>query len=113
MQKVSSLTAQRWRALLDQHRASGLSIVAFCRRHELAVATFHFWKRRLLHQQDAPAFIEVRTTPQPEVRAVVDAPVPDRGGFELRLRRGVRLRVGRGFDRQLLNELIDTLERRA
>ena len=36
-----------WAAIVAQQRASGLSIVAFCRRHGLAVSTFHAWKRRL------------------------------------------------------------------
>lgn len=47
-----------WVALLERQRASGLSISAFCRREQIAAATFFYWKRRL-----AP---EMRSAPELE-----------------------------------------------
>ena len=37
-----------WKKHLQQHRASGLSVAAFCRLHSLGVASFYAWRRRLL-----------------------------------------------------------------
>ena len=36
-----------WRDLLTRGRRSGLSVAAFCRRHEVSPAAFYRWKRRL------------------------------------------------------------------
>lgn len=45
-------SADDWREILDQQRASGLSQVAFCRREEIALSTFARWKQRLGAQPD-------------------------------------------------------------
>lgn len=43
-------SADDWREILEQQRASGLSQVAFCRREEIALSTFARWKQRLAAQ---------------------------------------------------------------
>lgn len=45
-------SADDWRAILEQQRASGLSQVAFCRREEIALSTFARWKQRLAAQAE-------------------------------------------------------------
>lgn len=45
-------SADDWRAILEQQRASGLSQVAFCRREEIALSTFARWKQRLAAQPE-------------------------------------------------------------
>lgn len=45
-------SADDWREILDQQRASGLSQVAFCRHEEIALSTFARWKQRLGAQPD-------------------------------------------------------------
>jgi len=42
-----SLGADRWQALIVHQRRSGQSIATFCRDHDLGVATFYHWQRRL------------------------------------------------------------------
>lgn len=97
---------ERWRQQVDRQKISGLSIAAFCRRHSIAVATFYFWKRRLSPPRQAPAFVEVRPPPMNDAASS--------GGthrsIELCLRGGRRLRLRRGFDRQLLLDLLGVLE---
>ena len=97
------------RQQIDRQKISGLSIAAFCRRHSIAVATFYFWKRRLSQPEQASVFVEV-----------VSPPVNDAarsGGthrsIELRLPEGRRLRLWRGFDRQLLLDVLAVLEGRS
>jgi len=45
-------SADDWREILEQQRASGLSQVAFCRREEIALSTFARWKQRLAAQPE-------------------------------------------------------------
>ena len=38
---------RRWRRLLEQQRSGGLSVRAFCRRHDVAEHSFYWWRREL------------------------------------------------------------------
>ena len=40
-------TAAQWAKIIAAQRQSSLTIVEFCRRRDLAVATFGYWRRRL------------------------------------------------------------------
>ena len=91
--------AGRWREILRRQRASGLSVVAFCRRSHIAQASFYAWRRKL---RDAATFTEVRISP--EVIRGADA-------LELVLAEGRRIMVRPGFDRRTLLALVDALER--
>ena len=53
-------SAGQWAKLIAAQRDSGVSIVSFCQRHDLAVSTFHAWRRRLA-PPEAP---EAPQTPQ-------------------------------------------------
>ncbi len=35
-----------WRARLARHAKSGLTVAGFCEREDVAVATFHYWRRK-------------------------------------------------------------------
>ena len=53
-------SAAFWKKQLQQHRASGLSVAAFCRVRSLGVASFYAWRRRLLDRATSvPASAEV------------------------------------------------------
>ena len=43
-----------WAERLRRHAGSGLSISAFCRKHSMSEALFHYWKRRLRESGDWP-----------------------------------------------------------
>ena len=45
--EVNQVLWAQWRQRMERQRASGLSIVAFCRREGVSKATFHVWKRKL------------------------------------------------------------------
>ena len=40
-------TASEWTKIIAAQRRSSLTIVEFCRRRDLALATFGYWRRRL------------------------------------------------------------------
>jgi len=45
--KVNQVLWDQWRQRMERQRASGLSIVAFCREEGVSQASFHTWKRKL------------------------------------------------------------------
>lgn len=45
--EVNQVLWAQWRQRMERQRASGLSIVEFCRREGISKATFHVWKRKL------------------------------------------------------------------
>ena len=107
MSEPLSSAWHKWRDLIERQRASGLSAAAFCRRDGVAASSFFAWKRKLGFVRATPAFVEatVAGTPPPPARSARSA-----GRVEVRLRGGRRVRVGRGFDRDLLAEVVAALE---
>lgn len=47
VRKYARHSAARWRALINEFEASGVSQQAFCTRHSLAKSTFELWRRKL------------------------------------------------------------------
>ena len=127
--KRSEAARAKWARVIEAQARSGLSAAAFCAERGIWSSSFFAWKRKLgiggarpsaspalmearVHGlgvgprgdgDDTPAFVEAR------VRRVDEAPG---GGVAVELALGRRLLVGRGFDRQLLLDVIDTLESR-
>ena len=94
-----SAAEQRWREIVERQRASGSTAAAFCRDNHIATSSFFAWKRKL--GGPPAAFVEA---------AVVGTPPAPRASIEVLLRNGRRVRVGRGFDRGLLAEVVAALE---
>jgi hypothetical protein len=94
---------QHGRRLIQQGRHSGLSVRAFCDRHQLTPPTFSSW-RRLLRLRDASAacFVPVQVVPDREPGLA--------GGVDVVLAGGRRLRVAPGFDPDTLRQLLALLE---
>ncbi len=44
-------TSEQWQALIDQHHASGLSAVQFCKQQDIGYASFCNWRKRLSDNQ--------------------------------------------------------------
>ncbi len=116
--------ADRWRRIIEQQQASGLSVPVFCQQAGLAPSSFYGWRHKL---RDQAVFAEVKVAAaRSEKRAehrVVAAGMKDRsprvggaggeakiGLIELRLRDGRRVVVRPGFDRQTLIDLLAVLE---
>jgi hypothetical protein len=97
-EKIESPVRLKWREIVERQQASGLSAVRFCRENQIVYSSFFAWKRRLA--SPAQAFIEAR---------VVESR-PRAGGIQIRLGNGRRLIVRRGFDRDLLAEVVAALE---
>lgn len=97
-----------WRRRLDRHADSGQSIRAWCRRHRVKEAAFHWWRRELARRDteaQASSFVPVHLT---------DDPARDGDGLiEIELTDGRRVRVTGAVNRETLAQVLDVLERRA
>jgi hypothetical protein len=95
---------EEWRQIIDGQQPSGLTVAAYCLERGITQGSFYTWKRRLRqpakrNRPPKPAFIEV-SPPRAEMA----------GTFEISLRGERRLLVRRGFDRDLLIEVVRALE---
>jgi hypothetical protein len=106
MSKRSESALARWRGIIEQHEASGLPVARFCRERAVPESSFFAWRRRLRAAGPSPAFIEIKTGDA----GGQDAPAGPSSPIELLLVGGRRLLVRGGFDRQVLADLVRTLE---
>jgi transposase len=98
---------QFWRKVVQDWRASGLSVCQFCRLRKLSEQSFYGWRRTLqLRDAEAPStpFIPVRIVPE----AVM--PTAANTGLELLLVNGRRLQIGPDFDASTLRRLLQVLD---
>jgi transposase len=94
---------QQWRRCIEQWRASGLSVRAFCARHGLTTASFYNWRRVLERRAaEVPAFVPVQV--------VADTVPVQSSGLEVVLVDGRAVRVAPGFDAGTLRRLLAVLE---
>ena len=96
-----------WHAQVEAHRRSGLSQVAFCRRHGLRKGTFSFWKWKVtstagvghgrraalaLRSAERPAFVPIQIT-APRTTAGLTTRRDGGGEIEITLGRDRLVRV--------------------
>jgi hypothetical protein len=104
MNKSQSLGPDQWRQIIGGQKSSGLTVAAYCLERGITEGSFYTWKQRLRpaakpKRLSKPAFVEV--TPP-------GAKTPET--IEIRLPGERHLVARRGFDRELLVELIRALE---
>lgn len=101
-----------WRRTLMAQRHSELSQVEFCRRNDLALSTFQFWRRRLRDESMTEAETVSDAPLAPEfVELVASALAPTHAGrFELTFPSGVQLTVPTGVEGRALAEILWALE---
>ena len=102
MKRASAEDREKWRGVIAEQASGGQTAAAFCRGRGISLNSFYAWRRRL-GGSEAGAFAELKVSP---------ASIAERGfgGVEVSLCNQRRLIVHCGFDRELLVELIRTLE---
>jgi len=122
---------QFWRKAISQRQGSGLTIRAYCHREGLAESAYHFWRGELVKRdgelnplaarrrggkvdpqvQALPTFapVAVRSAASEPARL---SPVDGLMVIEIVLSENVRVRVGRGVDAQLLDQVLRVVESR-
>jgi hypothetical protein len=104
MNKPQRPSPEEWRQIIDGQASSGLTVSAYCLERGITQGSFYTWKRRLRqpakrNRSPKPAFVEVKRTKTSASEAI-----------EICLPGERRLLVRRGFDHDLLIDLIRTLE---
>lgn len=106
-----------WRRAMVAQRHSGLTQAAFCRRNDLALSTFQYWRRRLREAEDATEsraspsasdFVEL--TMQPTALQAVAASSTTSPRFELTFPSGLQLKVPGDVEGRALAEVLWALE---
>ena len=109
-------TADEIRCILDWQERSGLSLLAFARKHQLCYATLRRW--RTTHQvlgpvPELPAALpdtpHHHDRPRPQFVPVELESAPRPGDFILECPSGCALRIPAGFDPDQLRRLLDVL----
>ena len=103
------------RAILEEASASGLSLAAVARRHDIVPQQIYTWRRDL--RASSPTFLPVVVAP-PEEMATREGMVGGKGKerpagverIEVRCRNGRVLKVAAGLDAEVLKALIRAVE---
>jgi len=103
----SNQARRKWQRLVSEQGRSGQSVTAFCRERKLCVSHFFWWKKRL-GASALGKFLEVKLA----TAALAPLTVGD-ARVEVVLKNGRSLRVGPGFDRELVRALAAVLESEA
>jgi transposase-like protein len=97
---------EKWRGIIRGAEASGLSLRAYCKQHDVDLSQFYYWRRALqtagrqAAQKASPGAFVLLQAPGRNRTAVQS---PDQTPtLELLVERGWRLRIPRGVDEALL-----------
>jgi len=107
-----------WRRRLVRHADSGQTVRAWCRRHRVKEAVFHWWRRELV-RRDAERPPSVRRDAEAQAPSFVPVHVADDlardddAQIEVVLTDGRRVRVTGTVNSEMLTQVLDVLERRA
>jgi hypothetical protein len=114
-------SAAEWVTLIDQWRASGLGLSAFCDQHGLNFGTMSGWAYKQTHKgalerarREADAKTELAADFVP-IRLIESEPQPrssSHSGVEIMVAVGRRVVVGAGFDAETLRRVVAVLEDR-
>jgi transposase-like protein len=113
-----------WRKVIRDQAASGLSISAFCREHEVPAASFFAWRRKLSQR---PEVSERRAAKErPSANELIEKPAAQfvsfelpspphsgRAGLEIVLPDGCRVLVGELCDADWLRQILAAVRERA
>lgn len=86
---------EEWRELVEQHEASGLSVVEFAQREGLKVKTFGWWRWELRRERSSTSTSTPAAAPLTLVPVPVHVPVQP---LIIRLSGGIELHVPSGAE---------------
>lgn len=106
----------KWAGLIQEQGASGCSAGRFCAERGVPTSSFFAWKRKIRERasgshapQSSLGFVEAKVVGSGPAREECGG-VGGVGGVAIELRGGRRVAVARGFDRELLLEVLAALE---
>ena len=99
MQRGDGNKSALWERRREQYKKSGLSRKAFCKKHNLKLSTLAYWLSRLGKQEKERGLVELD-------HASIAPLVP---GLVVSVGQDCRIELRKGFDPQLLSEVIHAL----
>lgn len=114
-QKTSESLTPRgrfWRKHVQQWGRSGATQVQYCKEHELSVAAFRWWRRKLV--DDPPALVPAKRSRPTSGPTFTEIRIPQGGeaaayAYEIILSNRTQLRLCRNFDVQAVLALVSVL----
>jgi len=116
----------KWRELVSEQGRSGQSVAVFCRERGLCAPHFYAWKKRLREADGGQGEVRAPLAKFVEVKLVTAGPglaaagrdagaasvsrVAGDARVEVLLKNGRSLRVGPGFDAELVRALVAVVE---
>lgn len=103
-----------WRRRLSRHADSGQPVRAWCRRHRVTEAAFHWWRRELA-RRDAEGPVSVRRVTEARRPSFVPVQLTDEpaqgndGRIEIELTDGRRIRITGTVNGEMLALVLDVL----
>lgn len=99
MRWMTKTTESKWRALIGEQEASGLTVREFAEARGVAPSTLFWWRSKLRrgHRADDAQLVPVE---------VVDAAADQSTAIELVIHDGILLRLPRGFDEADLRRVL-------
>jgi hypothetical protein len=86
-----------WLDLIDHQAESGLTIAAFCQKHEISRHKFYYWRKRLGNPKKSNGFIKL--IPNERLRS----------GIKVHLNESIYVEVEPGFDPHTLQSVVKAL----
>ena len=100
-----------WSDKIEEWRGTGLSIVAFCRHHEINHQTFYKWKTILKQEKEGKAKESITLQKKDQLRFVeVPSPIVSNPAIEIESPAGWKIRVNSHLDRSTLSGIIAALD---
>ena len=111
MKKSSILAREKWAEIIQEQGASGSSVTRFCAARSIPASSFFAWKRKLSGGMGAADvamptmhFVEAKIARAGRAAGATD------GGVAIECAGGRMVKVVRGFDCDLLLDVITALE---
>ena len=106
---AKSSASARWKKLILDHEASGLPVSVFCRERGIPQSSLFAWRRRLAAAGTPTTVAKFQSVKiVPELPGLSEASAAS--SIELWLCGERKLLIRKGFDRNLLIELVEVLE---
>ena len=102
--REEQLAAKRraWKQHLEDWKASGLTQVDYCQRHDLSRHRFQYWKKKFAHPASSTSLVEIRFPSGHE-------PFPDHSPLRLVIGGQWQIIIERNFDPVALRQLMAVL----
>lgn len=98
--------SQKYARLIEQQKASGLSVKRFCSNEGIAPSNFYYWQKKLLRSSKVQGFVPLVIKSTPELQASKS----EESLLEIAYPNGITLRIKQDLDLVRLRALLSLLD---